>query len=44
MITAIRNFLYDKSGATTTAIEYGLTAALISIVAIVAIGAMGDSL
>ena len=42
MITAIRTFLNDESGA--TAIEYGLIAALISVAAIVAMGAMGDAL
>ncbi len=42
MITAIRNFLNDKSGA--TAIEYGLIAAQISVAAIIAMGAMRDSL
>ena len=42
MITAIRTFLNDESGA--TAIEYGLIAALISVAAIAAMGAMGDSL
>ena len=42
MITAIRTFLDDESGA--TAIEYGLIAALISVAAIAAMGAMGDSL
>ncbi len=42
MITAIRTFLGDESGA--TAIEYGLIAALISVAAIAAMGAMGDSL
>ncbi len=42
MITAIRTFLDDESGA--TAIEYGLIAALISVAAIAAMGALGDSL
>ncbi len=42
MITAIRTFLDDESGA--TAIEYGLIAALISVAAIAAMSAMGDSL
>ncbi len=42
MITAIRTFLNDESGA--TAIEYGLIAAQICVAAIVAMGAMGDSL
>ncbi len=35
-------FLRDESGA--TAIEYGLIAALVSIAAIVAMGAMGNEL
>jgi len=35
-------FLKDQSGA--TAIEYGLIAALVSVAAISALGAMGDSL
>ena len=42
MITAIRTFLNDDSGATT--IEYGFIAALVSVAAIAAIDAMGDSL
>ena len=42
MITAIRTFVNDESGA--TAIEYGLIAALISVAAIAAMGALGDSL
>ena len=42
MITTIRTFVTDESGA--TAIEYGLIAALISVAAIVAMGSMGDSL
>ncbi len=42
MTTAIRTFLDDESGA--TAIEYGLIAALISVAAIAAMGALGDSL
>ena len=42
MITAIHTFLNDESGA--TAIEYGLIAALISVAAIAAMGAMGDAL
>lgn len=37
-----RCFLADASGA--TAIEYGLIAALVSVAAIAALGAMGDSL
>ena len=35
-------FLREESGA--TAIEYGLIAALVSVAAIIALGAMGDSL
>ncbi len=42
MITAIRTFLNDETGA--TAIEYGLIAALVSVAAISAMGAVGDSL
>ncbi len=42
MISAIRTFLIDESGA--TAIEYGLIAALISIAAIAAMDSMGDTL
>ncbi|MGH6947804.1 MAG: Flp family type IVb pilin [Kiloniellales bacterium] len=42
MLTVIRSFLKDESGA--TAIEYGLIAALVSVAAIVALGAMGDAL
>ena len=42
MITAIRTFLTDETGA--TAIEYGLIAALVSVAAISAMGAVGDSL
>ncbi len=38
----IKRFLSKESGA--TAIEYGLIAALISVAAIAAMGAMGDSL
>ncbi len=37
-----KTFLNDESGA--TAIEYGLIAALVSVAAISALGAMGDSL
>jgi pilus assembly protein Flp/PilA len=36
------NFLRDEEGA--TAIEYGLIAALIAVVAMVAMGNVGDSL
>ena len=42
MIKILKNFQNDESGA--TAIEYGLIAALISVAAIAAMGAMGDSL
>ena len=42
MITTLRNFVRDESGA--TAIEYGLIAALISVAAITALGALGSSL
>ncbi|WP_020593596.1 Flp family type IVb pilin [Kiloniella laminariae] len=37
-----KDFLNDESGA--TAIEYGLIAALVSVAAIGALSAMGDSL
>ena len=42
MITTLRSFVLDESGA--TAIEYGLIAALVSVAAITALGAMGSSL
>ena len=42
MFTKIRKFLSDESGA--TAIEYGLIAALVSVAAIGALQAMGNSL
>ncbi len=42
MFTKLMVFLKDDSGA--TAIEYGLIAALVSVAAIVALTAMGDSL
>ncbi len=42
MFAKIQSFRRDESGA--TAIEYGLIAALISVAAIAAMGAMGDSL
>lgn len=42
MKATIQKFINDESGA--TAIEYGLIAALVSVAAIVALGAMGDSL
>ncbi len=38
----IKNLMNDESGA--TAIEYGLIAALVSVAAIAALTAMGDSL
>ena len=39
---AIKKFMQDENGA--TAIEYGLIAALVSVAAITALTAMGDSL
>lgn len=42
MINTLRSFAKDESGA--TAIEYGLIAALVSVAAIGALGAMGTSL
>ena len=42
MLTKLMVFLKDDSGA--TAIEYGLIAALVSVAAITALGAMGASL
>ena len=42
MVPTLRNFIRDESGA--TAIEYGLIAALISVAAITALGALGSSL
>ncbi len=42
MLTKLMSFLKDDSGA--TAIEYGLIAALVSVAAIGALTAMGDSL
>ncbi len=42
MFAKLQSFGRDESGA--TAIEYGLIAALISVAAIAAMGAMGDSL
>jgi len=42
IITTLRSLLRDESGA--TAIEYGLIAALVSVAAIGALTAMGDSL
>jgi pilus assembly protein Flp/PilA len=41
-MTFITSFIEDQSGA--TAIEYGLIAALVSVAAIGAMGALGDSL
>ena len=41
-MTFIANFIEDQSGA--TAIEYGLIAALVSVAAIGAMTAVGDSL
>ncbi len=42
MLTKLVSFLKDEDGA--TAIEYGLIAALVSVAAIGALTAMGDSL
>ncbi len=42
MINVIRKLIKDESGA--TAIEYSLIAALVSVAAITALTAMGDSL
>ncbi len=42
LIKALNRFFKDESGA--TAIEYGLIAALVSVAAIGALTAMGDSL
>ena len=42
MLSKIRKFLRREDGA--TAIEYGLIAALVSVAAIGALSAMGDSL
>lgn len=42
MFTVIKNLVKDESGA--TAIEYGLIAALVSVAAVTALGAMGTSL
>ncbi|WP_025899439.1 Flp family type IVb pilin [Sneathiella glossodoripedis] len=42
MIKMIRNFVNDESGA--TAIEYGLIAALIALVGVVAFTALGDTI
>ncbi len=42
MLKTVQNVLMDESGA--TAIEYGLIAALVSVAAIAALGAMGQNL
>jgi len=42
MLDICKKLLKDESGA--TAIEYGLIAALVSVAAITALGAMGSSL
>ncbi|MCB9947727.1 MAG: Flp family type IVb pilin [Rhodospirillaceae bacterium] len=42
MLRKIRKFVTGKEGA--TAIEYGLIAALVSVAAITALGAMGENL
>ena len=42
MISIATRFIRDESGA--TAIEYGLIAALVSVAAVTALGAMGTSL
>jgi pilus assembly protein Flp/PilA len=42
MFETIKSFLTDESGA--TAIEYGLIAALVSVAAIAALQALGNSL
>ncbi len=42
MLTCLQSFCGDESGA--TAIEYGLIAALVSVAAISALTAMGNSL
>ncbi|MFC4273199.1 Flp family type IVb pilin [Sneathiella chungangensis] len=41
MIKVIRSFVTDESGA--TAIEYGLIAALVALVGVVAFTALGDT-
>jgi pilus assembly protein Flp/PilA len=41
MIKMVRSFLKDESGA--TAIEYGLIAALVALVGVVAFTALGDT-
>lgn len=42
MVDFIKLFIEDEAGA--TAIEYGLIAALVSIAAVVAFGATGDTI
>lgn len=42
MPTFLRNLYKDEAGA--TAIEYGLIAALIAVVLVVALGTLGDNL
>ncbi|MFC4273200.1 Flp family type IVb pilin [Sneathiella chungangensis] len=42
MVDFIKHFIEDETGA--TAIEYGLIAALVSIAAVVAFGATGDTI
>lgn len=42
MIAELRALLADETGA--TAMEYGLIGALVSVAAIAALGAMGDTL
>jgi pilus assembly protein Flp/PilA len=42
MFTTLKSFVRDESGATM--IEYGLIAALVSVVAIGSLGAMGGSI
>ncbi|PHQ69613.1 MAG: Flp family type IVb pilin [Sneathiella sp.] len=42
MIKVIRSFVNDESGA--TAIEYGLIAALVALVGVVAFTALGESI
>ena len=42
MLKTIQSVLVDENGA--TAIEYGLIAALVSVAAIAALGAMGQNL
>ncbi|WP_373086959.1 Flp family type IVb pilin [Sneathiella sp.] len=42
MIKVIRSFVNDESGA--TAIEYGLIAALVALVGVVAFTALGDTI